>query len=64
MLESLRVQSLMVVALQNGAQILGALAVARTQADEPYTGAELATLQVIGRRISLAIAVSVAAPIT
>jgi PAS domain S-box-containing protein len=55
LVELLQVWSLMVVAIQNGGQVLGAMAVARTQGEEPYSGAELASLQLVARRVALAI---------
>jgi PAS domain S-box-containing protein len=55
MLVELEVKSLIIVALRTGSETIGALALARTRSDEPYAAADLATAQVVARRIAVAV---------
>lgn len=54
-INSLKVQSLMVVPLRSGGAALGGLAFARITDDTPFEAADLATAQVIARRIAVAV---------
>jgi PAS domain S-box-containing protein len=55
LLDSLQVHSLIVVAVRTGGRTLGVLGLARTRAMEEYGAADLALVQVMARRIALAI---------
>ncbi|HEX6106501.1 MAG TPA: ATP-binding protein [Gemmatimonadales bacterium] len=55
LVQELGIRSLIVAGVQNGERAYGALAVARTDSAEPYVEPELATAQVIARRLALAL---------
>ena len=55
LMDRLGVQSLIVVALRVGGRSIGALGLARTESERPYRAIDLATAQVIARRIALAV---------
>ncbi len=55
LLRSFQVGSLIVVGLRAGERNLGGLALARTEAGEPFHAADVATAQVLGGRIALAL---------
>jgi two-component system cell cycle sensor histidine kinase/response regulator CckA len=52
-LQALGFQSMVVVGLRASGRFWGVLAVARTQADEPYHAIDLALVQVVARRLAL-----------
>ncbi|MGH7579860.1 MAG: PAS domain-containing protein, partial [Gemmatimonadales bacterium] len=55
LLRSFGVRSLIVVALRAGGRTIGALALARSDNTEPFHAADYAAVQVLGRRLALAL---------